>query len=139
VEIGAGTIIGPNASIMGRVLIGNDAIIGPNVVIGSDGYQVTRFDGNIVNMRHLGGVWLGDRVEIQAGTIIDRSLWPGFTEIGNDTKVGRAAHIAHCTTIGRRCRLKPFVSRTRSSPWGGNCRAWKQRKLKQPIKHSLRR
>jgi UDP-3-O-[3-hydroxymyristoyl] glucosamine N-acyltransferase len=105
VEIGAGTTIGPNASIAGRVIIGSDAIIGPNVVIGSDGYQVTRFDGNIVNMRHLGGVWLGDRVEIQAGTIIDRSLWPGFTEIGDDTKVGGSAHVAHCTTVGRRCRL----------------------------------
>ncbi|NLS08361.1 hypothetical protein HGP14_34870 [Rhizobium sp. P32RR-XVIII] len=105
VEIGPGSAVGPNASLIGRVVVGTDTVIGANVAIGSEGYQVTRLEGRVANVPHLGGVRLGDRVEVQAGTIIDRSLWPGFTEIADDTKVGGAAYIAHCSTIGQRCRV----------------------------------
>ncbi|MBS3652128.1 hypothetical protein KEU06_26370 [Pseudaminobacter sp. 19-2017] len=105
IEIGAGSVIGPNSSIIGRVIIGNEAIIGANVAIGTEGYQVARLNGQVTNVRHLGGVRVGDRVEIQAGTIINRSLWTDFTEIGDDTKVGGSAFIAHGTIIGHRCRV----------------------------------
>lgn len=105
VEIGPGSVVGPNASLIGQVIIGSGTVIGANVAIGGEGYQVTRLEGRVTNVPHIGGVRVGNNVEIQAGTIIDRSLWPGFTDIGDDTKVGGAAYIAHCSSVGRRCRL----------------------------------
>ena len=56
-------------------------------------------------MAHAGGVRLGDRVELQANTCVDRAIFGGFTEIGEDTKCDNLVHIAHNVKIGRRCLL----------------------------------
>jgi UDP-3-O-[3-hydroxymyristoyl] glucosamine N-acyltransferase len=107
VEIGAGAVVGPQATIMGPALVGHGTVIGANVVIGAEGYQVARLGDRVINVPHLGGVRLGNRVDVQAGTVIDRSLWPGFTEIGDDTKIGGSCYIAHCCVVGERCRFMP--------------------------------
>jgi UDP-3-O-[3-hydroxymyristoyl] glucosamine N-acyltransferase len=54
---------------------------------------------------HAGGVLLRDRVEVQANSVVCRAVFNGFTEIGEDTKLGNQVGISHGVRIGRRCRV----------------------------------
>lgn len=105
VSIGKRTVIGPLAVVEFGSVIGDDCVIGPGVVIGGNGYQVIEVDGKRRVIPHGGGVRLGDRVELQANTSVTRSLFSGFTEIGDDTAVDNLVYVAHNVRIGKRCRL----------------------------------
>jgi len=105
VEIGGGVIIGPNATVLERTIVGDECVIGPGVVLGCEGYEPRDLDGRRIIVPHAGGVRLGNRVQIQANSAVSRSLYGGFTEIGDETTTDNFVHIAHNVKIGRRCRL----------------------------------
>ena len=105
VRIGAGTVIGPRAVILERSCIGTDCTIGPGTVIGAEGFEVRRVGGRQIAVPHGGGVRIGAHVTIQANVVIDRALFGGFTEIGDDTVMDNLVHVAHGVAIGRRCRI----------------------------------
>lgn len=127
--IADGAQIGANARLMEgvrighRVTIGDNFICHSNAVIGSDGFSfVTPQPGAIdamksdmsapdgqdeqefVRIHSLGGVVIGDNVEIGAGTTIDRGTVTN-TRIGNGTKIDNLVHIAHNVVIGETCLL----------------------------------
>lgn len=105
VEIGPRVVIGPNAVIMERSVIGSDSIIGPGTIIGCEGYEPRDVAGQRVIVPHAGGVRIGERVHIQANCSVSRSLYGGFTEIGDESTTDNLVHIAHNVAIGKRCRL----------------------------------
>ena len=105
VIIGERTIIGPLAVVERGTIIGHDCNIGPGVVIGGNGFEVREIDGQRRVVPHGGGVRLGNRVELQANTSVTRSLFSGFTEIGDDSATDNLVHVAHNVRIGKRCRL----------------------------------
>lgn len=105
VEIGRGVIVGPNATILERTIVGDECVIGPGVVLGCEGYEPRDLDGRRIIVPHAGGVRLGKRVQIQANSAVSCSVYGGFTEIGDETTTDNFVHIAHNVTIGRRCRL----------------------------------
>lgn len=88
-------VINNNVVIEGNVLIGNDTIICSGVIIGADGYGYYKNDkGKNVKVPHLGGVIIGDSVEIGANTCIDRGTL-GDTIIEDNVKIDNLCHIAH--------------------------------------------
>ncbi len=95
VIVGAGTVIGNNARIADGTRIGTDCIIKSGAVIGEDGFGFERdADGTPLRMLHLGGVILGDRVEVGCfTTICQGTLAPTILE--DDVKVDDHVHIAH--------------------------------------------
>ncbi len=105
VRIGAGCVIGPNAVIEERTVIGAHCTIGAGTVIGSEGFEVRRLNGRQIAIPHAGGVRIGPNVTIQANVVVDRALFGGFTEIGEDTVIDNLVHVAHEVSIGRRCRI----------------------------------
>ena len=105
VRIGRGTIVEPNATILERSIIGEGVIIRAGAVIAGEGFEPKYVGGKHVIIPHAGGVLLHDRVEIQANTHIQRSVFGGFTEVGEDTKVDAFVHIGHHVRIGRRCEI----------------------------------
>lgn len=105
VRVGRGTIIEPNATILERSVIGEDVVIRAGTVIGGEGFEPKSIGGRHVNVPHAGGVLIKDRVEIQANSHIARSVYNGFTEIGEDTKMNALVHIAHNVRIGSRCEV----------------------------------
>jgi UDP-3-O-[3-hydroxymyristoyl] glucosamine N-acyltransferase LpxD len=105
VRIGAGTIVGPKAVIEERSVIGEDCVIGTGVVIGGYGFEIRRIGGMQTVVPHAGGVRLGSRVFIQSNAVVDRALFGGFTEIGDETVVDDLVHISHGVSIGKRCRI----------------------------------
>jgi UDP-3-O-[3-hydroxymyristoyl] glucosamine N-acyltransferase len=105
VRVGRGTVIEPGVTILERTIIGEDVILRAGCTLGSQGFEFKRIDGKILNVAHAGGLKIGNRVEIQSNSALSRSIFGGFTELGEDTKLDNLVHIAHNVTIGKRCFL----------------------------------
>ncbi len=105
VTIGSGTLIYPGVCIYQGCQIGNDCIIDAGAVIGADGFRYEQFVERkmVRKMLHVGGVVIGDRVEIGANTAIDRATFEGeATIISDDVKIDNLVHVAHNVKIGAR-------------------------------------
>ena len=109
VRIGAGTVIGPKAVIEERSIIGTNCVIGAGTVIGAEGFEVRRVSGRQIAVPHGGGVRIGTHVTIQSNSVVDRALFGGCTEIGDETLIDNLVHVAHAVSIGRRCRIHACV------------------------------
>jgi UDP-3-O-[3-hydroxymyristoyl] glucosamine N-acyltransferase len=130
VTIAAGAVIGPDCVALAGVRIGRGVRIGarvmihPNAVIGADGFSwVTERPAHVETVRRtmregevpeapadpswhrihsLGGVEIGDDVEIGALTAIDAgTIRP--TRIGRGTKIDNLVQIAHNCVVGEHC------------------------------------
>ncbi len=103
-RIGSGTIIWPSTVIRERCRIGDNCIIHPNVTIGADGFGfMPSPDGQgLVKIPQIGGVEIGDGVEIGAGSCVDRGKF-STTRIGDGTKIDNLVQIAHNCKLGRCC------------------------------------
>jgi len=82
------------------VKIGNNCIIKSGVVLGTEGFGFEKDnEGNLFRFPQLGGLLIGDFVEIGANTTVDRGALSD-TIIGNHTKINNLCHIAHNNNIG---------------------------------------
>jgi UDP-3-O-[3-hydroxymyristoyl] glucosamine N-acyltransferase len=116
-RIGKGSIIYANVSIYHAVQIGSRCIVHSGTVIGSDGFGFANDGANWVKIPQLGGVIIGDDVEIGANCCIDRgALKP--TTIGNGVKLDNACHIAHNVEIGDRVAMAAMSGIAGSSKVG---------------------
>ncbi|MFO1418562.1 MAG: UDP-3-O-(3-hydroxymyristoyl)glucosamine N-acyltransferase [Methylotetracoccus sp.] len=105
VRIGENTVIEPNVTIMEGSVIGADCVIRAGTVIGGEGFEPKWVDGKHVIWPHAGGVWIGDRVELQSLCHVARSVFGGYTRIGDDTKIDAMVHVAHNAVIGCGCEI----------------------------------
>lgn len=94
-RIGARVTIGHNSVIHSGVSVGNDVTIGANSVIGSIGFGLER-DARGVPYRipHLGGVTIGDRVEIGSCCTVARGTIDN-TVLEAEVKVDDSVFVAH--------------------------------------------
>ncbi len=121
--IGRGGLILPGARIGRRVRIGDRVVVQPNAVIGSDGFSfVTEHESNVERVRatlgsetvqgqgpwhrihSLGGVEIGDDVEVGANSAIDAGTIRA-TRIGSGTKIDNLVQVGHNVIVGRDCLL----------------------------------
>ena len=109
VRIGERCEVGPNVSILENSTLENDVIIRAGSVIGTEGFEFHRFGREVIAVNHAGGVTLHNKVEIQGNTAVDKGLFGGLTEVGEDTKVDNLVHIAHEVWIGKRCLIVALV------------------------------
>lgn len=98
-RIGARTRLHQNVSIYHDVVIGRDGIIHSGAVIGSDGFGFANEKGKWVKICQIGGVSIGDDVEIGANTTIDRGAMSD-TVIGDGVKLDNQIQIAHNVEVG---------------------------------------
>lgn len=148
VTIGRGSRIGTNALIHAHVTIAHDVTIGDNfiaqsgAVIGSDGFSFVPPEGLDIEatrrslgsdhdvwpggpakwrrVHSLGGVEIGDDVEIGANTTIDRGTIRA-TRIDRGTKLDNLVHIAHNVEIAQDSLLCAGVSIAGSTKIGSRC------------------
>ena len=121
-RLGAGTRVHPNAVVYRDVTVGRYCVIHSQAVLGSDGFGFARGPEGWVRIRQLGGVRVGDNVEIGAGTTIDRGtlehtviedgvIIDNLVQVGHNCHIGPRTAIAGCaglagsTVIGADCTL----------------------------------
>jgi acyl-[acyl carrier protein]--UDP-N-acetylglucosamine O-acyltransferase len=121
VTIGEGTTIGHNAVILAGTRIGRFCDIQAGAVIGDAGFGFERDgDKRPLRMVHLGGVRIGDRVEIGANTCIARGAL-GDTILEDHVKVNNLVHIAHNCRIGEGTMIGACADLCGSLEIGRNC------------------
>jgi len=83
-----------------KITIGKNCNIKKGVVIGGEGFSY-RKDENRINQHitNIGGVVIGDNVDIGSGTMVDRGILTD-TVIENNVKIDNLVHIGHNCTIG---------------------------------------
>jgi len=100
VRIGNNTIIKAHVTIYDNTIIGENCIIHSGSVIGADGFGYERNEnGQLLKFPHIGGVVIGNDVEIGANTCIDRGTL-GNTIIKDGVKIDNLCHIAHNVIVG---------------------------------------
>ncbi len=125
VAIGKGSRIAGHVSIGDTVEIGENCFLHPGVVIGADGFSfVTAEPSNVeigrktlgkkpftapadptqYRIHSLGGVWIGDDVEIGANSTVDAGTIRA-TRVGHGTKIDNLVQVGHNVTIGNHCLL----------------------------------
>jgi UDP-3-O-[3-hydroxymyristoyl] glucosamine N-acyltransferase len=97
--IGSECILYPNVTIREKVTVGNRVIIHPGSVIGSDGFGYVLEGGRHYKIPQVGGVIIGDNVEIGGNVVIERAT-TGNTTIGKGTKICDLVVVGHNTKIG---------------------------------------
>ena len=99
--IGDGCVIDTHVRIYDDVVMGNGCNIKAGAVLGGAGFGFEKDEeGNRFRFPQIGGLILGDDVEVGANTCIDRGALSD-TVIGNHTKINNLCHIAHNNQIGR--------------------------------------
>lgn len=118
VVIGASCRILPCTVIHKHTQLGNFVIVDSNTVIGKEGFGYVKKE-RYERIRHIGGVIIGDFVEIGSGVSIDRGTI-GNTVIGEGTKIDNQVHIAHNVRIGKNCIIMGQAGIAGSSKIGDN-------------------
>lgn len=132
VYIGAGAVVGPrctigdncrinaNATLVQDVRMGERCIVHPGAVIGSDGFGNALSDGGWVKVPQLGGVRIGNDVEIGSNTTIDRGAIDD-TVIGDGVRLDNLIQIAHNVEIGDHTAMAAFTGISGSTIIGKRC------------------
>jgi UDP-3-O-[3-hydroxymyristoyl] glucosamine N-acyltransferase len=105
VRIRRGTVVGPQAAVLERCVVGEDVVVGAGAILGGVGFQTVRGAGALVEMRHAGGLVIGDRVHILPGAVVATALFRQNTEIFADVRVGSQAFVSHAVRIGERASV----------------------------------
>lgn len=94
-KIGKNTVLMPNVVIYDDVVIGDECLIQAGAVIGTDGLGCSRDEeGRLTKFPHLGGVQIGNRVEIGANCQIAKGAFSD-TLIEDGCKINGLCFIAH--------------------------------------------
>lgn len=101
-RIDEGTVIEPNAVLLANVHVGKNCLIHSGAVIGADGFGFERTPEGLVKIPQIGGVTIGDDVEIGACTTIDRGTMHD-TVIASGTKIDNHVQVGHNVQIGKNC------------------------------------
>ena len=106
VVIGNNVIIEEFAVIRENTTVGDNSIIRAGVILGGEGFEYKRTDGVVMNVNHCGGVIIGNNVEVQYNSCIDKALYTwDNTIIGDYSKLDNLVHIEHGVKIGNRCLI----------------------------------
>jgi len=121
VEIGDYTEIRNNATIAENVKIGKHCLIRSNCVIGEEGFGFEYdMDEKPIRIPHLGGVKIGDCVEIGNFVSIARGTLKD-TIISSYVKIDNLVHIAHNCIIGENTLIIACAEVSGSCIVGRNC------------------
>ena len=120
-EIGDNTRIDANVTIYDHVKIGKRCHISSGAVIGADGHGYYLDENKrYKKIRHIGGVTIGDDVDIGANSCVDRGVLDDTT-IGNNTKIDNLVQVAHNVVIGENCIITGGCQIGGSVKIGNNC------------------
>jgi len=119
-RIGRDTRLHQNVSIYHDVSIGENCIVHSGTVIGSDGFGFANEQGKWVKIRQIGGVSIGNNVEVGANCTIDRGAMSD-TRISDGVILDNLIQIAHNVEIGENTAMAASCKIAGSTKIGANC------------------
>ncbi len=125
-NIGERSIVHSNVVIYHGVVVGKEVVIHGGVVIGADGFGFAPAKSKEAQGLHwekicqLGGVVIGDNVEIGANSCIDRGALTD-TVIESGVKLDNMVQIAHGVRIGKNTVIAGCTAVAGSTTIGENC------------------
>ena len=121
VKIGDDFFAHSHSAIREGCRIGNRVLLQNGVVVGSDGFGFAReASGRWHKILQVGRVVIGDDVEIQAHSAIDRGAI-GDTTIGRGTKIDNLVQVGHACTVGEDTILCGQVGLAGTTHIGNKC------------------
>lgn len=120
VEIDEATRLDVNVTLYHCVTIGKRTRIMSGAVIGSDGFGFANQKGSWHKVPQMGGVEIGDDVDIGANTTIDRGALEN-TIIENGVKLDNLIQVGHNVKIGANTIIAGCVAIAGSTVIGKNC------------------
>ncbi|UST65221.1 UDP-3-O-(3-hydroxymyristoyl)glucosamine N-acyltransferase [Pseudomonas moraviensis] len=119
-EIGEGGWLAPRVTLYHDVRIGKRVVIQSGAVIGGEGFGFANEKGVWQKIAQIGGVTIGDDVEIGVNTAIDRGALAD-TVIGNGVKLDNHIQIAHNVQVGDHTAMAACVGISGSTKIGKHC------------------
>lgn len=121
VRVGPDSVLMPAVTLYPGVRIGERCTLHAGVVVGSDGFGFARqADGSHLKVPQVGGVLIGDDVEIGANTTIDRGAIDD-TVIGNGVKLDNQIQVGHNVRIGEHTVIAAHAGISGSTTIGARC------------------
>jgi len=119
-RIGAGTRLAGRVTLYPGVVIGARGIVHSGAVLGADGFGFAPVEGRWEKIEQLGGVRIGDDVEIGANTCIDRGAIDD-TVIEDGVKLDNQIQVGHNTRIGAHTAIAGCTGIAGSADIGAHC------------------
>ncbi|PBP50590.1 UDP-3-O-(3-hydroxymyristoyl)glucosamine N-acyltransferase [Pseudomonas syringae] len=119
-EIGEGGWLAPRVTLYHDVRIGKRVVIQSGAVLGGEGFGFAQDKGIYHKVAQIGGVTLGDDVEVGVNTAIDRGALAD-TRIGNGVKLDNQIQIAHNVQVGDHTAMAACVGVSGSTKIGKHC------------------
>lgn len=119
-KIGKNSRLFPNVTVYHGVQIGSQVTIHSGVVIGADGFGFAPTDQGWQRIAQIGGVIVGDNVNIGANTTIDRGAINN-TVIGNGVILDNQIQIAHNVIVGDYTAIAACAGIAGSTEVGSQC------------------
>ena len=119
-EIGEGGWLAPRVTLYHDVRIGQRVVVQTGAVLGGEGFGFANEKGVWQKIAQIGGVVIGDDVEIGVNTAIDRGALAD-TRIGNGVKLDNQIQIAHNVQIGDHTAMAACVGISGSTRIGKHC------------------
>jgi UDP-3-O-[3-hydroxymyristoyl] glucosamine N-acyltransferase len=132
VYVGPGAVVGPrcrvgdrtrllaNCTLVQDVTIGLRGIIHSGAVVGSDGFGNAMSGQGWVKVKQVGGVVIGDDVEIGSNTTVDRGAI-GDTVLENGVRLDNLVQIAHNVHVGEHTAMAGMTGIAGSTTIGKRC------------------
>ena len=120
--VGAGTSLRPRVVLGEACRIGARGIVHSGAVIGADGFGFAPTEGRWEKIEQLGGVVMGDDVEIGANTCIDRGALDD-TVLEDGVKLDNLVQIGHNVRVGAHSAFAGCVGVAGSARIGRHCTA----------------
>jgi UDP-3-O-[3-hydroxymyristoyl] glucosamine N-acyltransferase len=120
-RIGSACVFHANVVVSHGVSIGERVVLHPGVVVGSDGFGLANEQGKWLKVPQLGGVIIGNDVEVGAGSTIDRGTLDD-TVIADGVKLDNQVRVAHNVRIGAHTAIAACTGISGSARIGSHCR-----------------
>lgn len=118
--VGEGGWLAPRVTLYHDVRIGKRVVIQSGAVLGGEGFGFANSKGIWNKIAQVGGVTIGDDVEIGVNTAIDRGALAD-TIIGNGVKLDNQIQIAHNVQVGDHTAMAACVGISGSTKIGKHC------------------
>ncbi|MES3002013.1 MAG: UDP-3-O-(3-hydroxymyristoyl)glucosamine N-acyltransferase [Pseudomonadota bacterium] len=119
-RIGADTVLKARVTVAEGCVIGERCTLHPGAVIGADGFGFAPNEGAWEKIEQLGGVRIGNDVDIGANTCIDRGALAD-TVIEDGVKLDNLIQVGHNVRIGRNTAVAGCVGIAGSANIGAHC------------------